>query len=179
MTGRDDDPYAVLGVTPDAGDADIRRAYLALARAHHPDRMSGRSADDQARAATRMARVNAAWTELSDPVRRAALDARLGGEPRRDDVRDPGGSFRPLDDEDDVDPRLLDDTPTGAPTVRRGLTMLPASLAGAGAVVLGLGAVLRLGAVAGAGFGLFVASGLSFLLLPVVALFASSRADRE
>jgi molecular chaperone DnaJ len=32
------DPYAVLGVRPDARPDDIRRAWVALARRHHPDR---------------------------------------------------------------------------------------------------------------------------------------------
>jgi curved DNA-binding protein CbpA len=32
------DPFTVLGVSEDAGDEDIRRAYLALVRAFPPDR---------------------------------------------------------------------------------------------------------------------------------------------
>lgn len=63
------DPYAVLGVRPDAGTEAIAAAYRALARRHHPD--VSRSAD----AERRMAEINAAWAILRDPSRRAAWDA--------------------------------------------------------------------------------------------------------
>ncbi len=176
-----DDPYGVLGVPRTATTAEIRSAYLALARRHHPDRMSGRPASEQAVAARRMAQVNAAWTLLSDPARRAAFDAADGaaaGSGAR--TRDPGGGFTPFDEgDDDVDPRLLDDTPSGARPMRRSLSMLPVGLAGAGAVVFGAGALLGFVNLLGLGLGLFLLSGASFLLLPLLALLASARADRD
>jgi hypothetical protein len=49
-------PYEVLGVSPSASPEEIRRAYLALARRHHPD--AGGSADQ-------MRRLNEAWAALS------------------------------------------------------------------------------------------------------------------
>jgi hypothetical protein len=52
-------PYDVLGVSPDASQAEIRRAYLTLARRHHPD--AGGNADD-------MRRLNEAWAALSAPT---------------------------------------------------------------------------------------------------------------
>jgi len=167
-------------VPPTATLSEIRAAYVALARAHHPDRLAGRAEVVQADSAARMARVNAAWTVLSDPTRRAAYDARNGVDaPRGSYVRDPGSAFTPFDDGDEVDPRLLDDTPTGAPTLPRALAFVPASLAvlGAGGVVLG--ALLGFGGLLIAGFFVLALSGLSFLALPFVALINASRSERR
>src|SRR3954451_13759441 len=49
-------PYDVLGVPPGASPAEIRRAYLRLARRHHPD-AGGNAAE--------MRRLNEAWAALS------------------------------------------------------------------------------------------------------------------
>jgi DnaJ domain len=35
------DPYKVLGVTPEVSDGELRRAYRALVKRHHPDHNSG------------------------------------------------------------------------------------------------------------------------------------------
>jgi hypothetical protein len=127
-----------------------------------------------------MARVNAAWTVLSDPARRAAYDARRGldSAPGRPHVHDPGSAFTPLSDDDDVDPRLLDDTPTGAPTLPRSLAFVPAVLATVGAVAVVLGAILSIGGLLIGGFFVLACSGLSFLALPFVALVNASRSER-
>lgn len=65
--------YEVLGVPPTADRETIRKAYIAIARASHPDRQSSssvqrQSADDRIRAA------NAAWNDLRDPVKRRDYD---------------------------------------------------------------------------------------------------------
>ena len=62
-----DDPYAVLGLTPDADAAALRRAYRRLALRLHPDK------DPSAAAA--FARLQAAWAALGSPEARAAHDA--------------------------------------------------------------------------------------------------------
>ena len=51
-----DDPYKVLGVSPDASDEEVKRAYRALAKKYHPDRNPGDAA-----AAQKMREINAAY----------------------------------------------------------------------------------------------------------------------
>jgi len=68
------DPYRVLGVDRDATLAEIRRRRRELAREHHPDIVGGDTAEAEART-TRMARINAAYDLLRDPVRRAKYEA--------------------------------------------------------------------------------------------------------
>ena len=69
-----DDHYAILGVPRNAGPTEIRDAYRALARRHHPDLHPG---DDDAEETLK--RINAAYAVLSDPDKRRRYDA-LGAE---------------------------------------------------------------------------------------------------
>lgn len=64
----------MLDVRHDASAAEIKRRWRELAREHHPDRAGADSAERQ-RLTTRMARINAAYDVLSDPVRRARHDS--------------------------------------------------------------------------------------------------------
>ena len=57
-----DDPYKVLGVSPDASDEEVKRAYRRLAKKYHPDLNPG----DQ-EAARKMQEVNAAYEQIKDP----------------------------------------------------------------------------------------------------------------
>ena len=57
-----DDPYKVLGVSPDASDEEIKRAYRRLAKQYHPDRNPG---DENA--AKMMQRINAAYEQIKNP----------------------------------------------------------------------------------------------------------------
>lgn len=65
-----DDLYATLGVARDAAAADIKRAYLHLARDTHPDK---NPADETASA--RFQAVGRAYATLRDADKRAAYDA--------------------------------------------------------------------------------------------------------
>ena len=57
-----DDPYKVLGVSPDASDEEIKRAYRRLAKKYHPDLNPG-----DEKAAKEMQRVNAAYEQIKNP----------------------------------------------------------------------------------------------------------------
>jgi molecular chaperone DnaJ len=63
------DFYEVLGVNRTASADDIKRAYRALARRHHPD-----VADNKAEAEHRFKEINEAYEVLSDPQKRAQYD---------------------------------------------------------------------------------------------------------
>ena len=56
------DPYKVLGVSPDASDEEIKRAYRRLAKQYHPDRNPG-----DAVAAQKMQQINAAYEQIKNP----------------------------------------------------------------------------------------------------------------
>lgn len=66
------DHYAVLELTRDATDAEIKRRYRQIMREVHPDA----NKDDPA-ATRKAARVNAAFEVLGDPEKRRAYDALL------------------------------------------------------------------------------------------------------
>ena len=61
-----DDPYKVLGVSRDASDEEIKRAYRQLAKKYHPDLNPG-----DAEAARKMREVNAAYEQIKDPDKAA------------------------------------------------------------------------------------------------------------
>ena len=56
------DPYKVLGVSPDASDDEIKKAYRQLARKYHPDKY--RDSDLADLASEKMKEVNAAYEEI-------------------------------------------------------------------------------------------------------------------
>lgn len=69
-----DDPYKVLGVSPDASDEEIKQAYRRLAKQYHPDRNPG-----DTEAAKKMQQINAAYEQIKNPEK-----ARGGYDPFRD-----------------------------------------------------------------------------------------------
>ncbi|MDQ1402588.1 MAG: hypothetical protein QOG03_904 [Actinomycetota bacterium] len=74
--------YEVLGISPVATTAEVKRAYYRRARRAHPDAHAGSSDAvlDEAEAA--MAALNQAWNVLRDAKRRAHYDAELDEETR-------------------------------------------------------------------------------------------------
>ena len=75
-----DDPYKVLGVTPDASDEEIKRAYRRLAKKYHPDLNPG---DEEA--AKQMQRVNAAYEQIQNRDKGGYDPFREAQEPSDDD----------------------------------------------------------------------------------------------
>jgi hypothetical protein len=157
-------PYEVLGVPVGATVEEIRRAYLLLARQHHPDFHTGESALSLAAEGRQMQEINEAWAALSDPVVRRRYEG---------DLADTFRPFQPGSD-DDLDPRHAPDVPYRAvrpPTpIERTLVLIPVglfALAGGLAAVsmaMGLTELLALAVVS------FVLSCVGFLVVPLLAL---------
>ena len=64
-------PYSVLGLTPDASDEEVKRAYRALAKKYHPDMNPG-----DAHAAEMMNKINAAYDQIKNPQPRTNTQQR-------------------------------------------------------------------------------------------------------
>src|SRR4029079_9559937 len=63
------DYYTTLGVTRDASDADIKKAFRKLARQYHPD-----VAKDKRAAEEKFKEINEAYEVLGDPQKRKKYD---------------------------------------------------------------------------------------------------------
>lgn len=87
------DPYKVLGLSPDASDEEVKRAYRRLAMQYHPDRNP-----DDPEAARKMQEVNDAYDRIKNPEKYARQTAQesyggygfdpFGGSYQRQETRD-------------------------------------------------------------------------------------------
>ena len=178
-----EDPlYARLGVPSTASSADIRSAYLKLARVHHPDFHTDEA---QRRSNEReMQAINEAWAILGDPERRRAHDERMRlsqPDPVATGAPVPGRyDFVPYDDSDDeIDPRLIEDVGVAGTEVARSLQFAPivCFLGGVAGVLLGV--IVNLPFLIAVGIVGLVLAVLGFLAAPVVAISRSIRAERD
>jgi hypothetical protein len=178
--------YDVLGVSREASAPEIRRAYLELARTHHPD---FHATEDQGRrgdAERTMQLINEAWLVLGDRRRRADYDLSL---PRPVGREWPAGTAHPdfvpfePDDEPGDPERIGEDEDEDGPGTGRRVPpwqqLLPvACLAGAlaafaGALVLGGRFLLGVALV------FLVAAGMGFILTPMLAVLRTYERDPE
>ena len=165
--------YEVLGVDRTADGEAVRRAYLGLARRHHPDLHSSASPDERRRHAERMAAVNAAWEVLGDASRRRHYDDELDAEAEIAGAGPADLDLGPFD-LDPFDVAELDDPSDAAgEALRRPLALVPALLLVLAALLLGAALLLRSAAVAvGAGI-VGVAGATSFVLFPFLVMARS------
>ena len=77
--------YQVLGVSRDASDEDIKKAYRKLVFAHHPDRNPHKTNADE-----RIREINAAYEIVGDPEKRKSYDRLSWGDEPRAAAADPG-----------------------------------------------------------------------------------------
>jgi hypothetical protein len=158
--------YEVLGVAPSAPAAEIRQAYVALAREHHPDREGG-DADT-------MRAVNEAWATLSDPARRARYDRSLPDPTAPVPPRAHAGV--PRTDEEELLADLADDTPLGGRVVLPGwISLLPVAVFALSIAVGVLGMLFASTSALAFAVVLFALSCAMFLVAPFVALLSSRR----
>lgn len=86
------DPYQLLGVSRTASEAEIKKAYRRLAKAHHPDQNQGDS-----KAQARFSEVNQAYEVVGDKEKRAKFDRGEidgDGKPRFAGMGSGAGGFR-------------------------------------------------------------------------------------
>jgi hypothetical protein len=162
------DPYEVLGVADGASAEDVRRAYLRLAREHHPDYYVDAPPAERLAAEQRMRVINEAWALVRDPDRRRALEDER---PR---------PFRPFDaDADDPDPRDAPDIPyRPAPPLtsrRRLLIMAPVLALGTSVLAAIVGTFMSIPGILGVGVLLFLLSCVGFVVMPLLALTRARR----
>lgn len=173
--------YEVLGVAKDAPVTEIRRAYVGLARRHHPDFFIDDDPSVRRDAEQRMRAINEAWSVLNDAGRRQTYD-RAEGLAGAGAAGDTGGRpFEPFDPgDDDVNPLDLPDVPYRPAAGRDGrlgrvATLAPVSAFAASIVLGALGLVVGSTGLLALAVAAFVMACLGFVVLPLVALSRASQ----
>ena len=178
------DHYDVLGVERTASADSIRKAYLKLAREHHPDFHTNSAPSGRRENEREMQRINQAWTVLGDSSKRRAYDdmflrgsdgssaAPAGPAPANYD-------FVPYDDDDTDYAALLDDTPTNAVRMERSFQMAPVLCLAFGLALIIVGAIAQIGFALALGIAGVVIAIVGFLAAPVVAISRSLQSERD
>ncbi len=90
--------YEILGVSREASDEDIKKAYRKLVFDHHPDRNPHVKDADE-----RIKEINAAYEIVGDPEKRRSYDRLSWGDEPRAETVDPGVIL------DDMERKLFDE----------------------------------------------------------------------
>lgn len=160
-------PYEVLGIRPGASGEEIRRAYVRLARQHHPDVVAP---DRREAAEERMRAINEAWAVLGNADRRARLD---------DESK---ATFRPFTAPapDEPDPRDQPDRPYRpvAPAITKRaaqIRMAPVGLFALAVVVGAVGMVVGAAPLWSIAIVFFILSCVSVLVVALVTMVEATR----
>jgi molecular chaperone DnaJ len=92
------DYYRILGVSREASEEEIKKAYRALVFEHHPDRNP-----DSSGAESKIREINAAYEIVGDAEKRRSYDRLFWADEPRADVVDPGVILR------DMEAKLFDE----------------------------------------------------------------------
>lgn len=90
--------YSILGVSREASEEDIKKAYRRLVFQHHPDRNP-----DSVHAEDKIREINAAYEVIGDAERRKTYDRLQWGDEPRVDVADPATIL------DEMEKKLFDE----------------------------------------------------------------------
>jgi len=173
------DHYKTLGIAPSASAADLRAAYLKLARSNHPDKFEGNRREA---AQAKMQAINEAWNVLGVAHKRREYDAiRPTDIPNSPGPKTMRGNahFRAFhDDESFAEPDIdFDTTPiAGSKGLPRWMAMAPVGLVVAGLVTVGFGTMVNASGIFALGLMALALGGVAFLMLP---LFVMSRAEKD
>ncbi len=177
------DHYESLGVRSDASAEQIKRAYVDLARRHHPDFHTTDDPATRRDAERRMREVNAAWQVLGVETARQAYDrTRAGGSGAGGSggsgpvIHRPSSAFTPYFDEDEDDDdswRYEPDEGDPATAPPRSLLIAPPALFVIGIVLVVVSLTTGIDALTALGLGALGFSALCFVGAPVVAMFRS------
>ena len=156
-------PYEILGCERHLSTAEIRRAYLRLARIYHPDYYAAATPEKQRAAEHMMQAVNGAWHTLRDADRRRHYD--LFGHKHIGSAHPPESETAAPDDEAPKSSNVSGTHHVGPLVVR-----VPVGLLVAGMFLLGAGFMFDQRALLMASLVIICASGVVFITASMVAM---------
>ena len=174
--------YDHLGVSPEASQEQIKRAYHSLARRHHPDAHPGAETAVLEEARRRMVVLNGAWAVLGDPDRRRAYDAAV--DPARARRTEPGQAQAPrypewFEPDDVAAPDLEEDPPDAGRRTGPGdlVVFLPVGLVALAVALFAFSLLSESPAMFGAAIALVPVALVAFLAMPLVVLLRGRPRD--